>query len=141
MNPDSDEYYCFQWCGRMRWVCVRNTTGRDCKWVLARRLGQIVPGRVGSWGEYQQQLPTRWNRNETDPSKLKRALKTRLKQCLTHPKPQMTCPKLIAHNHGYLYELLGPPVMTPGPPKPQIIFLYPPPEITDIETNYSDSPQ
>jgi hypothetical protein len=53
MKPDSDEHYCFQWCGRMRWACVRYTTGRDCKWVLARRLGRIVPGRVESWGEYQ----------------------------------------------------------------------------------------
>jgi hypothetical protein len=53
MKPDSDDYYCFQWCGHMRWACVRNTTGRDCKWVLARRLGRIVPGRVESWGKYQ----------------------------------------------------------------------------------------
>jgi hypothetical protein len=50
MKPDSDEYYCFQWCGRMRWTCVRNMTGRDCKWVLACSLGRIVPGRVESWG-------------------------------------------------------------------------------------------
>jgi hypothetical protein len=50
MRPDSDEHYCFQWCGRMQWACVRNTTVRDCNWVLARRLGQIVPGRVESWG-------------------------------------------------------------------------------------------
>jgi hypothetical protein len=50
MIPDSDEYYCYQWCGRMRWMCVRNTTGRDCKWVLARSLGWIVPGRAESWG-------------------------------------------------------------------------------------------
>jgi hypothetical protein len=49
MKPDSDEHYCFQWCGRMRWACVRYTTGRYCKWVLARRLGRIVPGRVESW--------------------------------------------------------------------------------------------
>jgi hypothetical protein len=34
----------------MRWVCVRNATGRDCNWVLARRLGRIMPGRAGSWG-------------------------------------------------------------------------------------------
>jgi hypothetical protein len=34
----------------MRWVCVRNTTGRDCKWFLARSLGRIVSGRVESWG-------------------------------------------------------------------------------------------
>jgi hypothetical protein len=54
MRPDSDEYYCYQWCGRMRWVCVRNATGRDCKWVLAHSLGQIVPGRAESWGGYQQ---------------------------------------------------------------------------------------
>jgi hypothetical protein len=38
----------------MRWVCIRNTNGRDCKWVLARRLGRIVRGRVDSWGGYQQ---------------------------------------------------------------------------------------
>jgi hypothetical protein len=50
MRPDSDEHYCFHWCGRMQWACVRNTTGRDCNWVLARRLGRIVPGRVESWG-------------------------------------------------------------------------------------------
>jgi hypothetical protein len=56
MKPDSDEYYCFQWCGRMRWACVCNTTGRDCKRVLARSLGRIVPGRVESWGEYQHKL-------------------------------------------------------------------------------------
>jgi hypothetical protein len=57
MKPDSDEYYCYQWCGRMRWACVHNTTGRDCKWVLARSLGRIVTGRVESWGGggYQQQ--------------------------------------------------------------------------------------
>jgi hypothetical protein len=35
-------------------MCVRNTTGRDCKWVLARSLGRIVPGRDESWVEYQQ---------------------------------------------------------------------------------------
>jgi hypothetical protein len=56
MRPDSDEHYCLQWCGRMRWVCVRNATGRDCNWVLARRLGLIVPGPAGSWGEYQHKL-------------------------------------------------------------------------------------
>jgi hypothetical protein len=50
MKSDSYEYYCFQWCGRMRWVCVRNTTGRDRKLVLARRLGRKVTGRVDSWG-------------------------------------------------------------------------------------------
>jgi hypothetical protein len=54
MKPDSDEYYCFQWYGSMRWACIRNTTGRDCKWVLARGLGRIVPGWVESWGKYQQ---------------------------------------------------------------------------------------
>jgi hypothetical protein len=54
MKPDSDEHYCFQWCGRMQWACVCYTTGRDCNWVLARRLGHILPGRVESWGEYQQ---------------------------------------------------------------------------------------
>jgi hypothetical protein len=53
MRPDSDEYYCYQWCGRMRWTCVRDTTGRDCNWVLARCLGRIVTGRAGSWGKYQ----------------------------------------------------------------------------------------
>jgi hypothetical protein len=58
MKPDSDEYYCFQWCGRMRWACVRNATGRDCKWVLARRLGRIVPGRVEIWGGDQQESPS-----------------------------------------------------------------------------------
>jgi hypothetical protein len=58
MRPDSDEHYCLLWCGRMRWACVRNATGRDCNWVLARRLGRIVPGRAGSWGEYQQTYMT-----------------------------------------------------------------------------------
>jgi hypothetical protein len=56
MRPDSDDHYCLQWCERMRWVCVCNVTGRDCNWALARRLGRIVPGRAGSWGEYQQDL-------------------------------------------------------------------------------------
>jgi hypothetical protein len=56
MKPDSDKYYCFQWCGSMRWACVHNMTGRDCKWVLARSLGWIVPGRVESWGGYQHTL-------------------------------------------------------------------------------------
>jgi hypothetical protein len=50
MIPDSDEYYYHQWCGRMRWACVRNATGRDCNWVLARSSGRIVPGRAESWG-------------------------------------------------------------------------------------------
>jgi hypothetical protein len=53
MRPDSDDHYCLQWCGRMPWACVRNATGRDCNWVLSRRLGRIVPGRAGSWGGYQ----------------------------------------------------------------------------------------
>jgi hypothetical protein len=56
MRPDSDEHYCLQWCGRMRWACVRNAPGRDCNWVLARRLGRKVPGRAGSWGGYQQEV-------------------------------------------------------------------------------------
>jgi hypothetical protein len=30
--------------------------GRDCNWVLARRLGRIVPGRVEIWGGYQHTL-------------------------------------------------------------------------------------
>jgi hypothetical protein len=59
MRPDSDKYYCCQWCGRMRWVCVRDATGRDCNWVLVRSSGRIVPGRIvpgraGSWEKYQQ---------------------------------------------------------------------------------------
>jgi hypothetical protein len=58
MRPDSDEYYCYQWCGRMRWACARDATGRDCNWVPALSLGWIVPGRAGSWelGEYQHTL-------------------------------------------------------------------------------------
>jgi hypothetical protein len=56
MKPDSDEYYCYQWCGRMQWACVHNTTGRDWKWVLARSLGRLVPNRVESWGGYQHTL-------------------------------------------------------------------------------------
>jgi hypothetical protein len=35
---------------------IRNAPGRYCKWVLARRLGRIVPGRVESWGVYQHTL-------------------------------------------------------------------------------------
>jgi hypothetical protein len=54
MRPDSDEYYCYQWCGRMRWACVRDATGRYCKWVLVRSSGRIVPGWAESWGKYQQ---------------------------------------------------------------------------------------
>jgi hypothetical protein len=50
MTPDSDEYYCYQWCGRMQWACVRDATGRDCNWVLVRSSGWIVPGRAESWG-------------------------------------------------------------------------------------------
>jgi hypothetical protein len=57
MRPDSDEYYCYQWCGRMRWVCLCNVTGRDCKWVLARSLGWIVPGRAESWGGINKETP------------------------------------------------------------------------------------
>jgi hypothetical protein len=53
MRPDSDEYYCYQWCGRMRWACVRYATGRDFKWVLVRGSGRILPGRAESWGKYQ----------------------------------------------------------------------------------------
>jgi hypothetical protein len=53
MRPGSDIYYCYQWCGRMRWVCVRDANGRDCSWVLAHSLGRIVPGRYGSWERYQ----------------------------------------------------------------------------------------
>jgi hypothetical protein len=56
MRPDSDECNFYQWCGRMRWVCVRNATGRDCKWVLARKLGRIVPVRAESWGKCQHTL-------------------------------------------------------------------------------------
>jgi hypothetical protein len=54
MRPDSDEYYYYQWCGRMRWTCVRGATGRDCNWVLACSLGPIVPGRSEIWKKYQQ---------------------------------------------------------------------------------------
>jgi hypothetical protein len=56
MRPDSDEYYCYQWCGRMRWACVRDGTGRDCNWVLARSLGRIVPGWAGISDKYQHTL-------------------------------------------------------------------------------------
>jgi hypothetical protein len=56
MRPDSDEYYCYQWCGRMRWACIRDATGRDCNWVLVRSSGRIVAGRAESWGEYQQNV-------------------------------------------------------------------------------------
>jgi hypothetical protein len=54
MRPDSDEYYCYHWCGTMRCMCVCDENGRDCNWVLARSLGRIVPGRAGSWDKYQQ---------------------------------------------------------------------------------------
>jgi hypothetical protein len=56
MRPDSDEYYCYHWYGRMQWACVHDATGRDCNWVLAHSLGQIVPGRAGSWEKYQNAL-------------------------------------------------------------------------------------
>jgi hypothetical protein len=56
MIPDSDKYYCYQWCGRMRWECVRDATGRDCNWVLVRSSGRIVPGRAGSWDKYQHNV-------------------------------------------------------------------------------------
>jgi hypothetical protein len=36
-----------------RWAHVRDATGRDCNWVLARSLGRIVPGWAGSWEKYQ----------------------------------------------------------------------------------------
>jgi hypothetical protein len=49
MRPDSDEYYCYQWCGRLRWACVRDATGRDFNWVLVLSSGRIVPVRAGSW--------------------------------------------------------------------------------------------
>jgi hypothetical protein len=55
MITDSDEDYCYQWCGRMRWACVCDSTGRDCNWILARSLGPIVPGRAGSWEKYQHE--------------------------------------------------------------------------------------
>jgi hypothetical protein len=54
MIPDSDKYYCYQWYGRMGWVCVHNATGGYCNWVLVRSSGRIVPGRAGSWEKYQQ---------------------------------------------------------------------------------------
>jgi hypothetical protein len=54
MRPDSDKYYCYQWCGRMRWVCVRDATGRDYNGGLARSSGRIVPGRAGAWEKDQQ---------------------------------------------------------------------------------------
>jgi hypothetical protein len=54
MRPDSDEYYFYQWCGHMRWACVHAATGRDCNWVLAHCVGQIVPDRAGRWEKYQQ---------------------------------------------------------------------------------------
>jgi hypothetical protein len=50
MSPDSDEYYCYQWRGRMQWGCVRDATGRDCNLVLVRSSGRIVAGQVESWG-------------------------------------------------------------------------------------------
>jgi hypothetical protein len=56
MRPDSDEYYCYQWCGRIRWVCVRDATGRDCNWVLVCSSGRVVPVRAESWGKYQHTL-------------------------------------------------------------------------------------
>jgi hypothetical protein len=31
----------------MQWACVRDATGRDCKWVFVRSSGWIVPGRAG----------------------------------------------------------------------------------------------
>jgi hypothetical protein len=54
--PASDKYYCYQWCGRMRWMCVRDATGRDCNLVLALSSGRIVPSRAGSWEKYQHAL-------------------------------------------------------------------------------------
>jgi hypothetical protein len=56
MRPDSNEYYCYQWCGHMQWACFRNVTGRDFNWVLVRSSGRIVTGRVESWGKYQHTL-------------------------------------------------------------------------------------
>jgi hypothetical protein len=38
----------------MRWVHVRDATGRDCNWVLVPSSGRMVPGRAGSWDKYQQ---------------------------------------------------------------------------------------
>jgi hypothetical protein len=52
MRPESDKYYCYQWCGRMRLAYVRDATGRDCK-VLVSSSGRIVPGQAGSWDKYQ----------------------------------------------------------------------------------------
>jgi hypothetical protein len=63
MKPASDKHYCFQWCERMRWVCVRNTTGRYFKWVLAHRLGRVVPGRVESWGVSRRYVERMSNRS------------------------------------------------------------------------------
>jgi hypothetical protein len=68
MKPDSDEYYCFQWCGRMRWACIRNMTRRECKCVLARSLGRIVPGRVEIWGGINMEAHV-WGRQGSDPTK------------------------------------------------------------------------
>jgi hypothetical protein len=56
MRPESDNYYCYQWCGRMQWVCFHDATGIDCKWVLVRSSGKIVPGQAGSWEKYQHTL-------------------------------------------------------------------------------------
>jgi hypothetical protein len=56
MRPDLDEYYCYQWWGCMLRACVCDATVRDCNWVLAHSLGQIVPGRAGSWEKYQRTL-------------------------------------------------------------------------------------
>jgi hypothetical protein len=66
MRPDSDKYYCYQWCGRMRWACVRDATGRDCNWVLVRSSGRIVPGAVG--------LGAGRNINKHNPASLQRSL-------------------------------------------------------------------
>jgi hypothetical protein len=38
----------------MRWVCVRDASGRYCEWVLVCSSGRIVPSRAGSWDKYQQ---------------------------------------------------------------------------------------
>jgi hypothetical protein len=54
MRPDSDRYYCYQWCGRMRWARVRDATGKDCNWALVHSSGRIVPGQAESWDKYQQ---------------------------------------------------------------------------------------
>jgi hypothetical protein len=56
MIPDSDKYYCYQWCGCMQWACVRDAIGRDSTWFLAHSLGWIVPGRAGIWEKYQHTL-------------------------------------------------------------------------------------